>query len=129
MPRAKTDAAERKLQRHRVRDEVSAELGEDVSIARAVEYRRSQKKENALIPARDVDFSDVDVQPVGVVLGRVDDYRVLRGGAASLRINTSANEFGEVLHDAARVANGNLLAVAIYVIPRDLGLDEEDEDA
>lgn len=129
MPRLRTPTYERKMQKQRLIEEVSDELGEDVTLARAVAHRKARNAEHSsMIPAREIDFSADEVQPIGVVLGRVDDYKVVRGATSALRITTSAREFGEILHDAARVSQSEVLAIAIYAIPRDLGLDLEDDE-
>lgn len=126
MPRTQTGADERRRQTHRLVEEVAIETGEIMTIAKAAAHRREQKR-TSLIPARDIDFGDDEVQPVGVILASVDEYKVLKGGAASLRLITDSREFGDVLHDAARISVSDVLVAAIYHIPRNYNLDDGDD--
>lgn len=127
MPRTQTNTEERVAQNRRLVEEVAIETGEVMTIKRAAEHRRKNKTGGA-IPARDIDFGDDTVAPIGVVLAAVDEYKVLKGGSASLRLITDAREFGEILHDAARISQGEIVVAALYYIPRDYGLDLDPQD-
>lgn len=127
MPRQQTGTEERVQQNRRLREEVEVELGTPVSIARAAAHRRSQR-DTSLLVARDIDFEDESLEPVGVVLAKVDEYKVIRGGAATLRLLTNAREFGGVLHDAARMSQSDVLAVAIYAVPREVDFEDGDDE-
>lgn len=127
MARTQTNTDERVSQNRRLVEEVAIETGEVMTIKRAAEHRRKTKAVGP-IPARDIDFADDEVKPIGVVLAAVDEYKVLKGGSASLRLITDAREFGETLHDAARISQGEVVVAALYYVPRNFGLDDWDDD-
>lgn len=126
MPRQQTAAEERTRQNHRLQDDVSRELGVPVSLARARAHRRAQR-DGSTIVAREVDFEDTELVPIGVVLARVDNYKVTKGATATLSLVTNAREFGAILHEAGLVSVSDQLAIALYSIPRPV-LDEDDDD-
>lgn len=116
MARTRTDAAERAKQRRDVAEQVSAELGEKVGVDKARDYRRAQKAtpigEGYVIRDREVEFDPADCTRVGQVLGRVIDYKIIRGGFVQLAIQTS-NEFVHTLADASLVSQGHLLLITL----------------
>lgn len=128
MPRQRTDAEERTRQNQRLVEDVERETGVPMSIVRAQEHRRAQRDGSTIQP-REVDFEDADLRPIGVVLARVDKYTVNKGATASLALVTNAREFGSILHEAGLISTSDLLAVALYEIPRDVGdLDDDDDE-
>lgn len=128
MPRQQTSAQERTEQNDQLREQVAAELGKDhVTIEVAQQYRRNERAVINRLVARELDLSDANVKPIGVVLAAVQDFKILRGTTASLSLVTNAHEFGAVIHDAALISPRGLLVVALFEIPRDLGLEDEDD--
>lgn len=127
MARKQTAAAERTEQNHRLVDEVEAETGVPMTVRRAQDHRRNQAN-GSNIQAREIDFADTELVPIGVVLAKVDSYRITKATTATLGLVTNAREFGSILHEAGLLSSSDLLAVALYAVPRNLGLDD-DEDA
>lgn len=128
MPRQQTSAVERTEQNNQLTEQVAAELGKDsVTVRYAQQHRRQEKAIISRIKPRELDLGDAKVVPIGVVLASVQDYKILRGTTAALSLVTNAREFGDVIHDAARISPSGLLVAALFEIPRDLGLEDEDE--
>lgn len=127
MARTSTDADERFKQRRDIQREVASELGVDhVTIKTAEEHRRATRSVRD-IKERTLDLEDVDIQPIGVLLAQVADFKVTRGVTAQLNLVTNAIDFGPLLLDASIVSSGELLVCALYRIPRAHGLDMSDE--
>lgn len=128
MARTSTDATERTAQNHRLVAEVATELGTNAVTVRAAQEHRRKTRGVSDIVARQLDLTDEDVKPIGVVLGTVGEYRA-RTGTAHLTITTNNKEFKTVLNDASDLSGSELLVMALYYIPRNLGLEDEyDED-
>ena len=126
MPRLRTDAAERVAQMHLARDRAASELGTDnLTIKAAADYTRRVKRTDDItadmIPR---DLSDERLEPAGVVLGHVSDFKVIRGTTAELKLLTDAREFGATLLNASTTSASELLVVAMFRIPRNLDLSE-----
>lgn len=129
MPRLQTGAAERAMQRERLQREVASELGADsITVAEAERYRRETRSVTDIVE-RELDLSDVDLKPIGVVLAQVTDFKIIRGVTAVLNLATNAREFGPTILNASMLSHGDLLVCALYSIPRKLGLDGEDPAA
>lgn len=147
--RLRTDAAERTAQNHRLVEAVSEELGRPVTVREAQAHRRAQraglpsgdiadlpKRSNApkagggvahLIEDSPVDLDDEEVEFIGLLKAKVEDFRMLRGTTAVLNLTTS-REFRHLLVDAATVSRADLLVVVMYRIPRDLGLEDDERE-
>ena len=91
---------------------------------------------NHLIPpVRDLDAAlpeivvdDTTALPLGVIVGGINDYKILRGSVVSLNVTTSI-EYRHLATDLAVMSKGNLLILAAYAIPRAVFFDDpEDED-
>jgi hypothetical protein len=129
MPRTRTDAAERTAQNNKLQAEMAGVLGANSITLQAAKKVRDKVRSVVDITPRELDLSDAEVLPVGLILARVTDYKITNGVNASLSLVTNAYEFGDVLHDAARLSHSDLLVAALFRIPRRLGLDDEpDED-
>lgn len=145
MARVGTHAAERTAQNRKLVDEVSAELGRRVSRREAEQYRREQKVGGVMsvgpAPDRDVDwgavthkrtihdlmrelvrdrnldFEDDEVRYMGKVLGRVQDGKMMSGGALSFSVMSSM-DFGHTITDLVNISRSHpLLLVAFEVLP------------
>lgn len=127
MARTSTDATERTAQNHRLVAEVSTELGIDAVTVRAAQEHRRKTRGVSDIVARQLDLNDANVKPIGVVLGTVGEYRA-RTGTGHLTVTTNSREFKEVLLDASELSGSELLVMALYYIPRNLGLDDKEGD-
>lgn len=131
MARLRTDAAERTAQNHLLRDRVASELGRDqVTIREAERYARRVK--GVVDITRDRvprDFSEKNLEPAGVILGHVSDFKVVRGVTAQLSLLTNAREFGDVLMDASLTSASELLVVAMFRVPRVWSDEADDEDS
>ena len=128
MPRVQTGAQERTAQNHRLVDEVATEFGTDsVTVRQAVAARQARKGVHDIVQ-RPIPTDDPNLDPIGVVLAKAGDFKIIAGGTAYLSITTNAREFGMVLQEATLRSPHEILAVAIYAIPRNLGLPDEDDD-
>lgn len=126
MPRTRTDAAERARQRKAVADQVSAELGKKVGVDKARDLRRAQKSKPIpegvpyKVVDRVVEYAAAECRPVGEILARVVELKVLSAGFAQLGLHTSASEFVHTLSDAAVISKAHPLLVKLYeLIPED----------
>lgn len=129
MPRLQTGATERRHQKDQLKREVASELGVDnVTITVAEEYRRRTHSVTDIVE-RELDLTDVELKPIGVVLAQVTDFKIIRGVTAVLNLATNAREFGPTILNASMLSHGDLLVCALYSIPRKLGLDPEDPEA
>lgn len=142
MARTRTDAAERTRQNQRLVEQVSAELGRRVTVREAQAHRRAQRDgtvdtprrgsprgggESHLIPDRELDLTDEQVEYIGKLIAKVEDFKIMRGVTASLSLTTSI-DFRHLLVDAATVSRSELLVCVLYKIPRNLGLDDDEDD-
>lgn len=127
MARVRTDAVERKKQRDAMVSEVAGELGVDHMTVSAAQTYRAKTRSVIDITQRELTLDDVDLQPIGVVLARVGDYKIIGGINAQLALTTNAHEFGDIVHDAARVSHAELLVCALFRIPRRVPGADDDE--
>ena len=120
MARTRTDAPERARQRRSVADQVSAEVGKPVGVDKARDIRRAQKAKPIPegVPYRVVDrvveYDEAECRPVGEILARVVDFKIINAGFAQLSLHTSASEFAHTLADAAVISKAHPLLVKLY---------------
>lgn len=130
MPRLRTDAAERAAQTDLLVDRVASELGSDkVTIKQAAAYTKRVKGVRDITVNRIPQFlDDPRLEPAGVILGHVTDFKTVRGTTAQLSLITNAQEFGGTLLNAATTSASELLVVAMFRIPRGKSLTEDTDD-
>lgn len=122
------DAPTRTKQNKRLQKEVASDLGVDaVTVKQAAAHRRKVKGVLDIVQ-RPIPLDDENLEPIGVVLGALDGFRTVSGKTAYVQVTTNALEFGHTILDAANVSHSELLVIALYKIPRNLGLPEEDTD-
>jgi hypothetical protein len=85
-------------------------------------------QQNHMLPSRELDVEDEELDFIGQLLAGVEDFKVLRGSVAVLSLSTST-EFAHLLTDASMISRGNVLVVDIYQVKRGYIFgDDEDED-
>lgn len=153
MARARTTASERSAYNDRIRTEVEQIVGHPVTVRQATEYRqyKAGKRDEPewvgeepagemrgsprggrtahLIPQRDITelAERDDLEPIGTLLAQIEDFKVLRGGVASLSLTTSV-EFAHLLVDASVLSAHELLVAALYKVPRKAVEDPDESD-
>lgn len=132
MPRVQTPAPERARQRERAKADKLEREAEALGLnARTVAGnaklgRRYDATSPHLIPDRVLDFDASEVVHIGQVIAQIEDYRIIRGHTVVLNLATSL-EFRHLLADAAAISRAENLVCVLYRIPRDLGLDDDDD--
>lgn len=130
MPRKQTPAAERARQRKTTARQVSAEVGKKVGVRAAARKRQAQKASPIpegvpyRVKDRVVEYDAKECRPVGEILARVVEYKILSAGFAQLALHTSASEFSHALADAAVISKAHPLLVKLYELVPDEGDDE-----
>lgn len=125
MPRARTDAPERARQRKATQAQVSAEVGKKVGVREAARQRQARKASplGEDVPYRVVDrvveYEAQECKPLGEVLARVVDFKILSPGFAQLSLQTTGSEFGHTLTDASLISRGHLLLVKLFELVPD----------
>lgn len=127
MPRTQTAADERTEQNRRLQRESAAAVGADYLTLEAAKKVRRDRTSVVGIVQREILLDDEELQPIGVVLAKVMDYKVTASNHASLSLITNAVEFGDTIHDAARISNSEQLVVCLFRIPRPDIEDDDDE--
>lgn len=125
MARARTDAAERTAQNKALVAQVSAEVGEQVSVRAAQRQRRAKKATpipegvSYRVKDRVLEYDDAELRPLGEILAGVVDYRVLGDNYAQLALRTTGDEFAHTLVDASLISKARPLLIKLYeLVPK-----------